>query len=76
MENNEIRIDDIDLKILKNFYYLDDNEQITTYQITKNIFADYISNDYDKITKHNMITKKILRLSKYGLIIIKNEYIK
>ena len=74
MDNNKVHIDDIDLKILTNFYYLKGNEQITTYQITKNIFADSISKEYDKIIKHNLITKKILRLSNYGLIIIKNEY--
>lgn len=67
MENNRINIDDIDLKIIYNLYNLKKNEQITTYELAKRIFD--MSNDRN--AKNSLITTRLQRLSRYGLIDIK-----
>lgn len=58
-------IDDIDLKIIYHLYNLNDDEQITTYELAKRIFSFDSSN---RVVKNNLVTRRLQLLSKYGII--------
>lgn len=57
-------MDDIDLKILKEFCKLKSDEKITTWRIMKKIYPK------GRDVEHMRIKKKILRMSKHNLFFI------
>jgi len=64
-------IDELDISILKNFYNLKKNEEITTWTIMNRIFKD-CKNDSEKRAKH-MLIKLRLKKMEGDLFEIKKE---
>ena len=73
MLNNRINIDDIDLKIILNFYRLNDGESVNSYDMVKRIFDFKNMDNNDKILKNNFLKKRLMRLNQYGIIDIKKN---
>lgn len=73
MLNNRMNIDDIDLKIILNFYRLKENKPITTYDMVKKIFDINNLNTNERILKNNFLKKRLRRLSEYGVIEFKKD---
>lgn len=69
------KIDDIDIKIVKNLYNLKKDETITTYSLAKKIFKE--NNEKNKsrffTDKANYIDYRMENLAKAGIIEITNN---
>ncbi len=56
-----MNLDKLDIKILRIFYNLKNNEETTTWKILNNIYSN-LKNKYEKESKHNLIKSRIKRL--------------
>ena len=54
-------LDKLDTKILKNFYNLKENEEITTWTITIRLFP-HCKTDSEKRAKHNLIKSRLRKM--------------
>lgn len=67
-----VNLDKIDLDIIKSFYgLLERKKGFTTSELAKKVFGDL--KGYDLITKTNFINRRLIKLSKYGLVKIDRE---
>ncbi len=54
-------LDELDISILKNFYKLKENEEITTWTITIRLFPN-CKNDSEKRAKHMLVKSRIKKM--------------